>query len=209
MVNILAHRGMWTIKAEQNTIISLLLAIRRGFGIETDIRDNNSKIVISHDLPKGNESTLEEFLDKIQKKTIHCNQKIALNIKADGLETELIKLLSEYNVFDKCFVFDMSFPTMLSFSKHSELKIATRISEFESLPVLLERSEYIWVDSFEGDFSDFKKLFEISVDRNIVFVSPELHKRDYNNFWQTLKNNNKQLYLCTDFPQVAQNYFRR
>ncbi|EOW0926690.1 hypothetical protein ACN2DH_001486 [Campylobacter upsaliensis] len=39
MIEILAHRGFWREKNEQNTLASLAKAFDMGFGIETDLRD--------------------------------------------------------------------------------------------------------------------------------------------------------------------------
>ena len=39
MIEILAHRGFWREKKEQNSLASLAKAFEMGFGIETDLRD--------------------------------------------------------------------------------------------------------------------------------------------------------------------------
>lgn len=43
--------------------------------------------------------------------------------------------------------------------------------------------------------------------KKIAIVSPDLHKRDYKDFWNRLKNmkiiNSKDLILCTDYPEEA------
>ncbi len=38
-MQILAHRGFWREKKEQNSLASLAKAFEMGFGIETDLRD--------------------------------------------------------------------------------------------------------------------------------------------------------------------------
>ena len=53
MIAILAHRGFWTEPAEKNSREALERAFREGFGIETDIRDRNGALVVSHDPPVG------------------------------------------------------------------------------------------------------------------------------------------------------------
>jgi glycerophosphoryl diester phosphodiesterase len=53
-MKIIAHRGMWFNKHEQNTLVAFERALENGFGIETDFRDFNGSLVISHDLPLEN-----------------------------------------------------------------------------------------------------------------------------------------------------------
>ena len=47
-MKIIAHRGLWKKKSEQNTIKSINEALMNDYGIETDIRDYRNKIVVSH-----------------------------------------------------------------------------------------------------------------------------------------------------------------
>ncbi len=49
IINILCHRGLWKYKEDHNSLISLEKAIKYNFGVELDIRDHESKIIISHD----------------------------------------------------------------------------------------------------------------------------------------------------------------
>ena len=49
---ILAHRGLWN---EQNNLLknskeALNRALKEGFGIETDIKNNSGELFISHDI---------------------------------------------------------------------------------------------------------------------------------------------------------------
>lgn len=48
---IIAHRGQWSNKAEQNSIVSIEKAFASGFAVETDVRERNGKLIISHDSP--------------------------------------------------------------------------------------------------------------------------------------------------------------
>ena len=82
--NILAHRGWWTKPAEKNSFEAIRRAIDAGFGIETDFRDLNGTIVISHDPPQGEVLCAESFFGLYAQ--IGTNGRLALNIKADGLQ---------------------------------------------------------------------------------------------------------------------------
>ena len=53
-MQILAHRGFWREKKEQNSLASLAKAFEMGFGIETDLRDGGGgggNILIYNDNP--------------------------------------------------------------------------------------------------------------------------------------------------------------
>ena len=49
-MQILAHRGLWTQTEEKNTVSAIKYAFQSGFGIETDLRDFQEKLVISHNV---------------------------------------------------------------------------------------------------------------------------------------------------------------
>ena len=77
-IEILAHRGCWGNEEEKNTLNAFKKAFELGFGVETDLRDICGKIVISHDMPKGNELSFEDLLIEMNGR----NLPLALNIKA-------------------------------------------------------------------------------------------------------------------------------
>ncbi|MCG6306599.1 hypothetical protein K6U21_20885, partial [Vibrio vulnificus] len=89
MIDIIAHRGVWTIPLEQNTEEAFKSAFINGFGIETDLRDFNQNIVISHDMPKEGCMTFSDFISMASSNN---NVTLALNIKSDGLQSTLGKL---------------------------------------------------------------------------------------------------------------------
>lgn len=199
-MQIIAHRGLWKDEKEKNTIRAFTKAFDLGFGIETDIRDYHSKLVISHDLPKGNEPEFKEVLDVLDKRKLP----LALNIKADGLAHDIHNLCVEYGI-ESYFVFDMSIPDMLNQIIAKNI-VFSRMSEVEPEPFFSKYISGIWLDSFFTEWYD-----EITIN-NIVnkykylsIVSPELHNRDKTLLWNTLDKyiNNDKILLCTDFPELA------
>ena len=67
MVEIIAHRGLWNSKIQQNSKEAIKNAINDGFSIETDIRDyDGAKIGISHD-PINSDSKFNSHLKNILK----------------------------------------------------------------------------------------------------------------------------------------------
>jgi glycerophosphoryl diester phosphodiesterase len=60
-MRIIAHRGFWKMKSEQNTMAAFQRAIENGFGIETDFRYHAGNLVISHDLPRDKVLTADDL----------------------------------------------------------------------------------------------------------------------------------------------------
>lgn len=205
-VKIIAHRGYWKTESEKNTMVALERAIDYGYGFETDLRDYGGKLVISHNPPKGNEITVESVFEMYSQK--QSNVPLALNIKADGLQEMLAELLVKYNI-NNYFFFDMSVCDTLPYiSQH--LKIASRCSEYERDMPFYKNSTTVWVDFFIDDSLVIPEVERILKDGKIAcVVSPELHGRDYSNVWNQLKGIKKSnLYLCTDYPEEADKFFK-
>ena len=93
---ILAHRGLWLQPAERNTLAAMRTALTEGFGVETDVRDLDGELVISHDPPRQGASPFEDFLDDFVQ--IGKSGLLALNIKADGLQSALAKVLTDRRI---------------------------------------------------------------------------------------------------------------
>ena len=206
-MKIISHRGIWNSVKEQNRVSSLIYSLKKGYGVEFDIRDYNSKIMISHDLPNKNSENLENLFKKINDNK-NC---LLMNIKSDGLQIKLKKLLKKYKIRNY-FVFDMSIPDTLSYIKFN-IKFLTRISKYENDLSLVKKSHGIWLDQFDKNFISFKKInFFYKLNKNIFIVSPELHGRSYMQNWKLLKKisikiPNAKIFLCTDFPNKANRFF--
>ena len=140
-MKLLAHRGMWDERISKNSPDALHRALESGYGFESDLRDYEGKLVISHNIADKQcwEATrifawLQEFKDA------YC---FAINIKADGLLPLLIPTLREYKITDY-FTFDMSVPQMLEY-RESGVRYFTRQSEIEPTPVLYEDAAGVWL----------------------------------------------------------------
>jgi hypothetical protein len=202
---ILAHRGLWSVPEEQNTLNALSAALKLGFGIETDLRDYAREIVISHDIPRGDEVRLSDLFDAIQ--GYPQGLPIALNIKSDGLSAGIRRDLSLSDpAFANTFFFDMSVPQYIQYSRQA-LPVAIRLSEYEleeTLTSLMvgQRKQWVWLDAFDGDWWLEAGIIE-NPTYTYVVVSPELHGRPHSNAWQAIKAAMKKdadVYICTDFP---------
>jgi glycerophosphoryl diester phosphodiesterase len=176
-MHILSHRGYWQTAAEKNTETAFHRSFSLGFGTETDVRDALGELVISHDPPIGGEMKFSYFLEIYNGYKQRHSQPLplALNVKADGLQSRLKLLLEQYEITNY-FMFDMSVPDAKLY------------------------------DVLES---------HIKQNKQVCLVSPDLHKRSYQEFWQKLKamavvrspEITDKVMLCTDFPEAAKLLF--
>lgn len=199
---ILAHRGMWTEEVAPNSESALSEALSSGFGLETDIRDHQGEVVVSHEPPLGDHLRLSSLMEWPR----GGGSLLALNIKADGLGPEISRLVPS-DPASEHFVFDMSFPQARVLAK-SGIPIAARISEFEPAEQALTGpyadAPYLWLDCFESDwFLTHKEIGTALLKRTSVLVSPEIHGRDPEPAWSwvcAMRQIGHRVGLCTDVP---------
>jgi glycerophosphoryl diester phosphodiesterase len=205
---ILSHRGYWKTAEEKNTPAAFERSFSLAFGTETDFRDRAGELVIAHD-PAG-----EDSLPANSFFAMYCQYAqdlpLALNIKADGLQKLLAAALAEYQIRNY-FVFDMSIPDMLGYIK-AGLNVFTRQSEYEPEPALYEQSQGVWIDAFHTDWVDEATLEKhLKNGKQVCIVSPDLHKRPYEEFWGKLAKMpitaSSNIMLCTDYPEQAKEIF--
>ena len=209
--NILAHRGLWNCSSERNTRSAIFKALKKGFGIETDVRyDRKIGLVVSHDILKNEDNILpfEELL--IEYKKYNLNSKIAINIKSDGLHYELSNILNKYNI-DQYFLFDMSIPDLISGIKYN-LNQFIRFSNYEDPLPYSKFTNGVWIDNFNSNLPSKKEIYNIcKIWKSVVFVSPELHQRNHLNYWSYIKSFYKEsqieTMICTDYPLDANTFF--
>jgi hypothetical protein len=93
------------------------------------------------------------------------------------------------------------------------MKFFTRHSEYEKVPVLIDDADGVWLDEFNGHWISAEVIKKyIDCNKRICIVSPELHGRSYNREWEEYKVmeqklSYKEMFLCTDFPEEARNFF--
>jgi hypothetical protein len=148
--------------------VKKLSAISKEFGVEIDLRSQKNKIYLHHDPYKNG-----ELFSKWVKSYNH--KLIVLNVKEEGLETKIIKILKKANI-KNYFFHDQSFSTLIKTSKFT--KVSVRTSEYEKLSstkTLFKKIKWIWVDHFTK-FSLGKNLYkELKKNKiKICIVSPEL-----------------------------------
>jgi len=203
---ILAHRGVWGLRGSSNSPEVLTEALAAGFGIETDLRDHNGRIVVSHDPPTRRTPLFADLLEQWARENRLSGRILALNVKSDGLVPLLSQLDDDLKEAD-FFFFDMSFPQLLSYSR-AGLPVALRISEFEPAPVDLSHrlgmARKYWLDGFDSDWWVGDDAIEKLVrESQVTVVSPELHGRSPSAVWDWFLQRVAEgcdLYLCTDSP---------
>lgn len=208
-MKILAHRGYWKLVQEQNSLIAFEQAWKLGVGIETDLRDCNGDLVIAHDLPSAGALAAEDFFRRYT--AIGSHTRLALNIKADGLQQVLEKQLEKFQITEY-FLFDMSVPDALHYVRTTNLRLYTRQSEIETVPSLYDQALGIWLDMFVEDWvTEAVVTSHLAQGKEVCIVSPELHKRSHLPFWAELRGMNQyvlaNIALCTDFPEDALEFF--
>ena len=212
-MRILCHRGVWTTRGDQNTLDAIRAAWKQGWGIETDVRDLDGQLVVSHDPPTHGALPFSELIDAWV--ADGSGTSVALNIKSDGLAPLMAAATAGTDMSDH-FVFDMSVPDQVAWlsSPGSAVPVYTRWSDIEREPVLDPRVTGIWLDAFHDDawWSAEQVLDRMSRGLAVAIVSPELHGRNPDPVWQRLRSHglhtHSALSICTDEPQLAERFFR-
>lgn len=188
---------------------ALVRAASFGFSIETDLRDMNGSLVISHD-PASQTAVsaslaLEAIFDAASAPIV-----LALNVKSDGLAPLLGPLLDSF-ASHSGFLFDMSIPQLVVYAR-SNLPVAIRVSEFEPFrPELLEQlgglPRRIWLDSFNSDWwLKHEEINDLALTSTLMIVSPEIHGRNPRQVWDwfiSATRRGADVYLCTDEPNTV------
>lgn len=203
---VISHRGWWLRDDERNRREAFHRSFDAGFGTETDLRDICGTIVISHDMPTGEEMTLEDLLAVMDGR----NLPLALNIKADGMAQTIRRILAAAG-HTNYFTFDMSIPDEVV-QLAAGLPVFTGLSDLLTVPPMLDEARGVWLDAFRGVWYDgalIRSLLEQG--KRVCVVSEELHRRDPRAQWEMLRATapigDDRLILCSDIPQQAQDFF--
>ena len=207
---ILSHRGSWHTPNEKNGPIAFQRSFTNGFGTETDLRDRNGQVVISHDMAAFNDVM---SFDEVLNLYVKCNNKLllALNIKSDGLQDLILEALVRFEVTNY-FLFDMAIPDALV-SLRRGLRCFTRSSEYESTPAFYNLASGVWIDGFDSDwFEEGDIVAHLKAGKQVAIVSPELHGRDREPIWERYRRSDalmrsSDVMLCTDHPERAREFF--
>lgn len=207
-MKILAHRGYWNDRILSNSLDAIRAALEKGYGFESDIRDYQGQLVISHNMADAQSPDAETVFQMMhQYQDAQC---FAINVKADDLKQPLMTLLKKYQL-ENYFTFDMSFPQMLEY-RAAGLRYFTRQSEYEAEQLLYSDAAGVWVDGFESTDWITEELISNHQKngKTVCLVSPDLHHREYLPFWEWLRQcavDVDAVMLCTDYPDEARAFF--
>jgi len=146
------------------------------YGVEIDIRTYSGNLILAHD-PFTEGELLSDWLKAWR------GQPLILNVKEDALEQSILKLLQSFSVTDFFFL-DQSYPSIRRTVSQGITKVATRVSDFEDLTTALNSgSDWVWLDSFSGDWSYLPDVVPKIVENNqkTCLVSPELQRMNVQN----------------------------
>ena len=173
-----------------------LESIPKDMSIEFDVRDSAGICIVQHDaFKKGVE--LSVFLDLCK------GRFLILNIKSEGIEETVFKMLKERNITD-FFMLDCTIPVIYKYTQKGEGRFAIRLSEVEPIDFVLlwtGKIHWVWIDCFSKNI--LTKDLEIqlhSLGFKICFVSPELQGRinDINIYAKQIEFNNIKIdAVCT------------
>jgi len=203
-MKVISHRGYWKKAEEKNTEVAFRRSFELGFGTETDVRDLNGLVVISHDPPSKKNVTLDLHGLLSIYREYDQSLTLALNVKSDGLQ-ELIKdALNDLEITNYV-LFDMSTPDAV-LSMKSGLKYLTRLSDLECDPVLLDKAEGVWLDEFFTEWVDADVVRKfLALGKKVFYVSPELHGRPPDLIWKNFLTSDLRFsddfIICTDRPE--------
>lgn len=207
-MKIIAHRGFWTDESEKNSMRAFRKAIDEKYGIETDVREYNGSLVLSHDIANSSSVLCTELFEYYKNKK--SNSVLALNVKEDGIQSSLKDILKEYEITEY-FMFDMSIPEMVVYDRMG-FRFFSRHSDIEILPVMYDKAEGIWVDAFFNDWDMVESVQNhLKAGKLVSLISPEIHGKDKTLIWKEIVdcniNDNDNFFLCTDYPGEARDIF--
>lgn len=171
-------------------------------GVELDLRYHNTDIILHHD-PFVNGEKFEDFLKEFNMRFM------ILNIKSEGIEEEVLRLVRKYKVPDYFFL-DTSIPFMIKYINKGWNKFAVRYSEYEPLNLALKfknKVEWVWVDCFNYLPIDNQSFMQLKKYFKICLVSPELQGHELS----MIEKFKKQLIgleidaVCTKRPDLWRN----
>ena len=112
------------------------------FGVEIDLRSSGNDIILNHE-PFQSGELFKDYLKHYQHNTL------ILNIKEAGIESEVIRLVQEYNI-NNYFLLDCEFPYIYRATREGINQIAIRYSEDESIETVKNYkglANWVWVDT--------------------------------------------------------------
>ena len=182
--------------------IDKVKSVEPDLGVEVDIRSFGDRLILNHN-PYEDSISFDDWLLNFKHKIL------ILNIKEEGLEEEILKLMNKYNI-KKFFFLDQSFPFLIKTILMGESRTSIRISEYESIETALKLSgkvNWIWIDYFNYlpiDYESYCKLKNGGF--KLCLVSPELQGHNTSKILSLKEELNREKIIldavCTKNPNL-------
>ena len=224
-MDILAHRGNLDgpNPAQENRRESVEAALRRGFGIETDLRRSASgRFYVAHDPDVWSETNDLAVFSALFRR--HRERTVAMNVKELGYEAELVALECEGALGENSFYFDFELlepdrpgaaqRAIRALPRGGSVRLAARLSDRgETLERCLKiPAEIVWGDEFDTLWLTADIVRAVHEARRLLYaISPEIHGFDQEariRRWADFKEW-KVDGLCTDYANSAREFFDR
>ena len=178
--------------------LEMLRNMNKRFGIETDVRERNNTIVMSHD-PFKDGQLFEDLLKNYNHKFI------AVDIKCEGIETMVVDLLKKYGIRNY-FLLGITLPRSLKLIKSGMRNISFHFSEIEPLGTarnMVSKADWVWIDCFTKLPLDKESYAFLKSHFKICLGAPDLlgRKEDIKIYKEQLKHTPIDA-VCTDYPEL-------
>lgn len=156
--------------------LNSLKEVNKKAGVEIDLREYKSDLILSHDPFSNNFTYLKDFLPFLN------GRNIIANVKSERIEKKFLEIKDELAPNSDYFFLDSSLSMVAKFG--GLYNFASRFSEFESIETtinLLENSliNWLWIDTFTLFPINKKNVSKInSIKINKCFTSPDLLGRE-------------------------------
>lgn len=171
-------------------------------GVEIDLRYHKDEIILNHD-PFEKGEKFEDFLKEFRLNFI------ILNVKSEGIEEEVLRLVQKHEVKDYFFL-DSSIPFMVKYINKGWTKFAVRFSEHEPIELALKfknKVEWVWVDCFTHLPLTNESYLQLKKHFKICLVSPELQGHP-KSMIEEFKKQIEEFEIdavCTKYPELWKN----
>lgn len=187
--------------AHRINTVEQLIKVDKTYGIEIDIRYEGKNLVLHHDPLRTGDELLDDFLKA------YNHQFVILNVKTEGIEKEVLRLLAKYSIKNYFFL-DLSLPYLIKYMNLGEDNIAVRYSEYEPIEFVLAfkgKVKWVWIDYFtKNPLTVESYLILKNAGFKLCIVSPELQGHSIN----TIEKYKRQLKkmdisaVCTKRPDL-------
>lgn len=189
---------MIKIKHRINTIEELK-QVPQEYGVELDIRYEADRLILHHD-PFVTGEDFDQYLEHYK------HRFIILNLKTEGIEEAVLKLMQKHNI-DDYFMLDLSLPYLVKYANKGVKKMAVRYSEYEPIELAMSfknKLDWLWLDCFTHLPLNMEQYQKLKQNFKLALVSPELQGHGL----EQIENYKKQLKdmeidaVCTKRPDL-------